>query len=216
MTTGEPHGRSEMTMMPGNEPGRMPAVLRVSPREWAAAARRAMRQHKIAAGVTAAGLAVAVAAIVIGAPGQPHGPAPRVPGFALPALGHPGERVSLTAYAGRPVVVNFFASWCVPCKKETPLLARFFRTAHGRIAMIGVDVNDATAAALSFVRNAGVTYPVGVDRSAATATAWGVVAIPQTFFLDASRHVLRRGFGAVTQAELTRYTAELAARSGAR
>ena len=77
--------------------------------------------------------------------------------------------------------------------------------------MIGVDVNDPTAAALRFVRKAGVTYPVAVDRSAATASAWGVVAIPQTFFLDAERHVVRRVFGAVTRAELTKDTAELGA-----
>ena len=64
--------------------------------------------------------------------------------------------------------------------------------------MIGVDVNDAAAVALRFVRKAGVTYPVGVDRTAATATAWGVVAIPQTFFLDPGRHVARRVFGPVT------------------
>src|SRR5260370_34934437 len=112
--TGRPHWmtralRSEMTMMPGNEPGRMPAVLRASSREWAAVARRAIRQHKIAAGVTAAALAVAVAATVIGPPGQPHGPAPRVPGFALPPLGHPGGHGSPSASAGRPARVNFFA-----------------------------------------------------------------------------------------------------------
>ncbi|HLQ53566.1 MAG TPA: TlpA disulfide reductase family protein, partial [Streptosporangiaceae bacterium] len=97
-----------------------------------------------------------------------------------------------------------------------PLLARFFRVPRGRVVMIGVDVNDATAAALSFVRKAGVTYPVGVDRSAAIANAWGVVAIPQTFFLDAGRRVIRRVFGAVTLAELTRDTAGLAATSGVR
>ena len=57
-----------------------------------------------------------------------------------------------------------------------------------------------------------MTYAVGVDRTAATAEAWGVVAIPQTFFLDAGRHVVKRVFGAVTLAELTRDTALLAGR----
>jgi hypothetical protein len=61
-----------------------------------------------------------------------------------------------------------------------------------------------------------VTYPVGVDRSAATATAWGVIAIPQTFFLGAGHRVIRRVFGAVTFGELARDTARLAAASGAR
>ena len=201
-------------MMPGHEPAGMPGTLKAPPRDRVAAARRAMWRHKIATGVTAAGLALAVAASVIGAPRHAHGATPRVPGFTLPALGHPRERVSTGAYAGRPLVVNFFASWCVPCKKETPLLARFFRVPKGRVVMIGVDVNDATAAALGFVRNAGVTYPVGVDRSASTATAWGVVAIPQTFFLDPGHHVVRRVFGAVTLAELTRDTALLARTAG--
>src|SRR6266516_5118095 len=220
-------------MMPGDEPARQHGgadlPVPAPPREartavsfpvrlggWAAAVRRAMWRHKIATGVTAAGLVFAAVATVVAAPGHAHGAAPRVPGFTLPALGNPRERVSLAAYAGRPVVVNFFASWCVPCKKETPLLARFFRVPRGRVVMIGVDVNDAPAAALTFVRKAGLTYPVGVDRSAATATAWGVVAIPQTFFLNAGRRVVRRVFGAVTLAELTRDTAELAAASGAR
>jgi cytochrome c biogenesis protein CcmG, thiol:disulfide interchange protein DsbE len=184
--------------------------------KWVAGACRSIRRHKIATGVTAAGLVLTVTVTATGLAGHAHHVAPRVPGFTLPALGHPGERVSLNAYAGRPVVVNFFASWCVPCKKETPLLARFFRTPRGRVAMIGVDVNDAPAAALRFVREAGVTYPVGVDRSAATATVWGVVAIPQTFFLDAGRHVVKRVYGAVPAPELIRDTAELAAAPGTR
>jgi len=112
------------------------------------------------------------------------------------------------------VVVNFFASWSPACMEETPQLARFFITGHGRVVMIGVDVNDPTEGALRFVRKAGVTYPVGVDRMAATAIAAGVVAIPQTFFLDPGRHVIRRVFGALTLAELTRDTAGLAAAPG--
>src|SRR5487761_1261229 len=65
--------------------------------------------------------------------------------FTLHALEGRGV-VALSQYAGRAVVVNFFASWCGPCKKETPLLARFYRAQHGHVVIIGVDVNDSTAA----------------------------------------------------------------------
>ncbi len=98
--------------------------------------------------------------------------------------------------------MNFFASWCVPCKKETPLLARFYRAQRGRVTILGVDSNDAAAAAIRFVRAAGVSYPVGFDPAAATATAYGVIAIPQTFFLDARHRVVKRVFGAVTTKDL--------------
>ncbi len=121
--------------------------------------------------------------------------------FTLHALGHAGL-VSLSQYAGRPVLVNFFASWCGPCQKETPLLARFYRASHGKVAIVGIDVNDSTANAVRFVRRAGVSYPVGADPQAATATTYGVVAIPQTFFLNADHHVVKRVFGAVTLADL--------------
>jgi thiol-disulfide isomerase/thioredoxin len=121
--------------------------------------------------------------------------------FTLPALGHPGV-VSLRHYAGRPVIVNFFASFCGPCKKETPLLGSFYRARHGQVAVIGVDVNDGAAAALRFVRAARATYPIGSDTTAATATGYGVVAIPQTFFLNAKHRIVKRVFGAVTEADL--------------
>ena len=121
--------------------------------------------------------------------------------FTLPALGHPGV-VSLSQYAGRPVIVNFFASFCGPCKKETPLLGSFYRARHGQVAVIGVDVNDGAAAALRFVRAARASYPIGADTTAATATGYGVVAIPQTFFLNAAHRIVKRVFGAVTPADL--------------
>ena len=81
----------------------------------------------------------------------------------LGQLGQAGQHVSLATYAGQPVIVNFFASWCGPCKKETPLLARFYAEHHGRIRVIGIDSNDQTSNALKFVAREGVTYPVATD-----------------------------------------------------
>ncbi len=164
-----------------------------------------------ASAVIAVGLVAAVAATALdGASSHPRATAPvKAPGFALAALGRAGAEVSLTAYAGRPVIVNFFASWCPPCQKETPLLARFSQSTHGRVAIIGVDVNDGASAALTFMHRAGVSYPVGADPSVATATSYGVSALPQTFFVDPARHIVKRVFGAVTQADLTAGTAAM-------
>ncbi len=152
----------------------------------------------------AVALLVMVAAVSSGR-GSPRGGSRALPAarnFTLPALGRPRQRVILAAYAGRPVIVNFFASWCVPCRKETPLLARFYRAERGRVPILGVDTNDSVAAARRFVRWAGVTYPVGFDPRASTAAAYGVIAIPQTFFLNAAHRVVKRIFGAVTIRDL--------------
>ncbi len=124
--------------------------------------------------------------------------------FSFPVLGQSGRRVSLADYAGQPLIVNFFASWCDPCKQETPLLARFYRAEHGKVALVGLDENDALGSALSFAQANGVTYPVGWDPQLAAASAYGVDALPQTFFLDARHRIVDRVFGAVTLADINR------------
>lgn len=130
--------------------------------------------------------------------------------FALGALGQPGRQVSLAAYAGRPVIVNFFASWCTPCQHETPLLASFYAAHHGQIQVIGIDSNDTTAAALKFVQAEQVGYPVGADPfPAKTATSYGVLALPQTFFLNARHQVVRHIVGQVTARELAAWAAQV-------
>jgi len=135
--------------------------------------------------------------------------------FALGRLGDPGQKVTLRADAGRPVMVNFFASWCTPCRKETPLLAAFYRSHHGRVLIVGVDANDKSSAALAFLRAHGVGYPVGFDPSAAVAVSYGVAALPQTFFLNARHQIVRHILGAVTARELNSWAASLARQSGA-
>jgi thiol-disulfide isomerase/thioredoxin len=132
-------------------------------------------------------------------------PPPVARSFAIAELGHPGAIVSLASYAGQPVIVNFFASWCGPCRRETPMLARFYASQHGRVVIIGIDANDETAAALRFVAKAGVGYAVGFDPfPSPVTTSYGVYGLPQTFFLNARHRVVAKVMGAVTQQELAR------------
>ena len=160
--------------------------------------------------IFAAAAVAALVAAVIAVDSTSHraGPAavsPPAPAFALPSLRHPAQQVSLGAYRGHPVIVNFFASWCSPCRRETPLLANFYRSSHGRVVIIGVDADDSAPAARRFLTANGVTYPVGFESTPALTNAYGVsgIGIPETFFLDARHRIVKRVLGGVTVRELT-------------
>jgi len=184
-----------------------------APRGWGTAIARLARPGRLSptgkviywGAIVALFVAAALIVTAVAAPAKNGaGPPPRpAPGFSLPELGHPAVTISLAAYAGRPVIVNFFASWCAPCQRETPMLARFYASEHGRVVLLGVDANDQTAAALRFIAKAGVSYPVGYDPlPAKVTTSYGVYALPQTFFLNATHHIVAKVMGAVTQREL--------------
>jgi cytochrome c biogenesis protein CcmG, thiol:disulfide interchange protein DsbE len=176
---------------------------------WGGAVREVWRsavRHKLVSALIVVCVAGSLLGIALAGSGSgTHAQAdPMAPAFRLPALAQSGQQVSLSSYAGKPLILNFFASWCVPCQQETPLLAKFYRGEHGRVAVVGLDENDTMSNALSFTRAKGVSYPVGFDPQLTAASAYGVNALPQTFFLDARHRIVDRVFGAVTQADLNK------------
>ncbi|MFA4964259.1 MAG: TlpA disulfide reductase family protein [Thermoleophilia bacterium] len=86
-------------------------------------------------------------------------------------------------YAGKPLVVNFFGSWCGPCNAEAPELAEFAK-AHPEAQFVGVAVDDSEGDITSFMNEYGLTYPVVVDDDS-LATKYGITGVPETFFFGA-------------------------------
>jgi cytochrome c biogenesis protein CcmG/thiol:disulfide interchange protein DsbE len=162
------------------------------------------RRHKAITGVVALFVA-AVIGVSLATSGTPAPPSyPAAAGFTLPVLGQAGRQVSLSQYQGKPVIVNFWASWCAPCQQETPLLASWYKQQHGHVVLLGLDENDTTANALKFAQAKGVSYPIGFDPQVSVALAYNVDGLPQTFFLNAQHRIVDHVLGAVTSAELAK------------
>jgi thiol-disulfide isomerase/thioredoxin len=126
----------------------------------------------------------------------------QAPSFVLPRLGG-GEPVSLASTRGMPTIVNFFASWCRNCQAELSAFGALSGQMAGRVAIVGVDSNDANdSAAESLLAKAKATYPVGIDGNARVATSYLLNALPVTYYLDAAGRVVHVAFGAQTLATL--------------
>lgn len=113
-----------------------------------------------------------------------------------------GTSTTLAAFEGRPVVLNFWSSTCIPCLKEMPDLERVWTSHGGKVAVLGVDVTDTEAAGKEMVARTGVTYPNGRDPGAEILAAFGGTALPRTVFLDAEGTVVDVHNGALTSAEV--------------
>jgi cytochrome c biogenesis protein CcmG/thiol:disulfide interchange protein DsbE len=123
--------------------------------------------------------------------------------FVLDRLDGEGQ-LSLDDYRGQVVVLNFWASWCVPCKEENPALAAAwerYRTTHD-VVLIGVLYQDSVDAAREYTARLGNTWPSVIDDGGRTAIAYGVFGIPETFFITPDGVVAGRHVGPIDQATL--------------
>jgi thiol-disulfide isomerase/thioredoxin len=131
----------------------------------------------------------------------------RAPGFTLPRLGG-GSPVSLAADANRPVVINFFASWCPDCKSELHAFSVAWRDLRDRVSFLAIDTNDSDpAAAERLLAAAGDAYPAGLDPHASVAQQYLVPGLPMTVFLDRAGRVVNVALGAQSTAQLEHWAA---------
>jgi cytochrome c biogenesis protein CcmG, thiol:disulfide interchange protein DsbE len=122
-------------------------------------------------------------------------------------------RVRLEELRGTPVVLNFWASWCDPCRAEIGLLERQWRDVEpAGVLMLGVNQQDARDDALAFLADRGVTFPSVRDPGKDTAHAWGVTGTPETFFVSNDGEVVAHVIGTISKEQMTAGLA--AARSG--
>jgi cytochrome c biogenesis protein CcmG, thiol:disulfide interchange protein DsbE len=134
-----------------------------------------------------------------------RGETPPAPALTLPRLDGTGT-VSLASLRGKAVVVNFWASWCEPCKQEAPLLQQAWEDRRDEgLVVLGVDAQDIGDDARAFARRYGITYPVVHDGPGSSLGHWGTTGFPETWWVDRHGRLVGYKEGQVTQEDLDRY-----------
>jgi cytochrome c biogenesis protein CcmG/thiol:disulfide interchange protein DsbE len=111
-------------------------------------------------------------------------------------------RLSHDELRGRAVVINFWASWCGPCKEEAPELAASARAHAGKVLFLGIDVQDFTEDAQRFLRETKAPYPSVKDTDGDTYRAFGLTGVPETYYLDQAGRVAEHSLGQISRREL--------------
>ena len=130
------------------------------------------------------------------------------PPFSMTLLG--GGEFRLEDHAGSPLVINFWASWCPPCRDESPGFERVWRKyRESGVQFVGVDIQDTEAEAARYMEEFGLTFPNGRDPDGKITVEYGVIGLPVTFFVGANGVVEGRWVGAVPEDKLEERTRAL-------
>ena len=126
----------------------------------------------------------------------------RAPDFDLPMLDSEGT-LKLSDYRGEVVVINFWGSWCPPCRRELPMLQRTFADYEDKgVLFIGMNVGDSESNALAFMEEFQITYPCVIDIGEKQNKAYGLISLPQTFVIDKDGSITKLFFANPREAEL--------------
>ena len=135
----------------------------------------------------------------------------RAPAFTLPTVDNPETDVSLKDMEGQAVVLNFFASWCVPCRRELPTLQAAFEEHGTEVTFIGIAHQDRREDARAMLEEAGVTYESGYDPRGEVARTYGLYGMPTTVFISADGAIVLRRTGELEPDDLERAIGTLVA-----
>jgi cytochrome c biogenesis protein CcmG, thiol:disulfide interchange protein DsbE len=165
--------------------------------------------------VAAAVLLAAVPAVLfVRSDGEPRAAArDTAPAVRLPDLRRASATVDLAGFRGRPVVVNFFAAWCTPCREELPLLRAAHSRLAGRVEFLGIDHLDDRDKAVALLDRFQITYPAGFDPEGEVARHFRLRGLPSTVFIDADGRIVGTVAGQLTQASLDGFLSKLVGRN---
>ena len=127
-------------------------------------------------------------------------PASIAPDFTM--LDMEGNEVTLASFFGKPIVLNFWASWCGPCKMEMPEIQKFYDKYGQQIHFLLVSVDESLDAAKTLISDSGYTFPVYFDTTSVGAYTYGASSIPLTFFIDAEGNLTAYYMGAMSESIL--------------
>ncbi len=165
-----------------------------------------MRVRWLVVGLAAVGVIVTAAGLVGSNPPEaPDRGTPRsgrAPEFELEDLRDADRTISLASYRGRPLVVNFFASWCAPCRREMPAFQSVYREVKGEVAIVGIDNQDIRSDGLALLEETDVTYPAAFDSEGNVARNFGILGMPTTLFVSADGEMLEQVTGEMTEERL--------------
>ena len=122
--------------------------------------------------------------------------------FALPDISNPSRTISLASLRGKPVVINFWASWCDPCRAEAPEFARTAKSYGSRVHFLGMAILDGRDAGLAYMAKYKVPYPSVRDVRGETSKDYGVTGVPETVFIDARGVIVAHYIGAFKNGQL--------------
>lgn len=138
------------------------------------------------------------------------------PDFSLRSVADPDTtRVALAQFAGRPLVINFFATWCSDCQAEAPTLERLARRYDRKVNFVGIDTDGSPSDGRQFLHSFGISYPVASDPSGVVASDYGVKDLPTTFVVSSKGTILHTDLGPVTAASLGGQLADILGHSAA-